>query len=242
MEMNSTQYQGPNPEKIRGMFSEIAGRYDLANTVLSAGIHHVWRRKLVRWSGVTAGAKVLDCATGTGDLAIEFKKAAGPKGEVLGTDFCAEMLLPAPAKAERAGFDIRFETADVTNLPYPTATFDVASISFGIRNVGDPKQGLSELARAVKPGGVVMILEFGQPDSSFIAGAYRFYCSKLMPKIGGLVTGKPKAYEYLQHSSAKFPCRDEFADLMRSTGRFESVEWRRLTMGVAYMYKGIVRY
>ncbi len=237
----TTRYQGPSPEKIHGMFSAIAGRYDLANTVLSAGVHHAWRRKLVKWSGVRPGAKTLDCATGTGDLAIEFKKAVGRDGEVFGTDFCAEMLVPAPAKAVRAGVDIRFETADVTNLPYPTASFDAASISFGIRNVGDPRQGLSELGRVVKPGGVVMVLEFGQPNSSLIAGAYNFYCSRLMPKIGGLVTGQPKAYEYLQSSSAKFPCREEFADLMRSTGRFAAIEWRPLSLGIAYMYKGTVR-
>lgn len=238
--MKSTTYQGPNPEKIRSMFSEIAGRYDLANTVLSAGIHHLWRKKLVGWSCVSAGSRVLDCATGTGDLAIEFKRAVG-NGEVIGTDFCADMLVPAPAKAQRAGFDIRFETADVTNLPYQDASFDAASISFGIRNVNDPKQGLSELARVVKPGGVVMVLEFGQPESSVVASAYNFYSNRVLPKIGGLVTGKPQAYEYLQGSSAAFPCRNEFADLMRSTDRFHSVEWRPLTLGIAYMYKALVK-
>lgn len=238
--MKTTSYQGPNPEKIRGMFSEISGRYDLANTVLSAGIHHLWRRRLVSWSGVNRGSSVLDCATGTGDLAIEFKKTVGP-GEVIGTDFCAEMLVPAPAKAKNARLDIHFETADVTQLPYPDARFDAASISFGIRNVGDPAKGLSELARVVRPGGVVMVLEFGQPNSSLIAGAYNFYSRRVLPTIGGWVTGQRQAYEYLQDSSALFPCREGFVDLMMSTGRFASVEWRPLSMGIAYMYKGVVR-
>ncbi|MCM2282512.1 MAG: bifunctional demethylmenaquinone methyltransferase/2-methoxy-6-polyprenyl-1,4-benzoquinol methylase UbiE [Bdellovibrionaceae bacterium] len=238
--MKSNAYQGPNPEKIRRMFSDISSRYDLANTVLSAGIHHLWRRKLVRWSDVGPGSRVLDCATGTGDLAIEFKKVVG-SGEVVGTDFCAEMLIPAPAKAQAAGLDIRFETADVTHLAYQDAQFDAASISFGIRNVGDPARGLSEMARVVRPGGVVMVLEFGQPNSALISSAYNFYSRKVLPKIGGLVTGHSKAYEYLQDSSALFPCREDFAALMKSTGRFASVEWRPLSLGIAYMYKGVVQ-
>jgi demethylmenaquinone methyltransferase / 2-methoxy-6-polyprenyl-1,4-benzoquinol methylase len=233
-------YQGPNPEKIRGMFSEIAGRYDLANTVLSGGIHHLWRKALVRWSFAREGQTVLDCASGTGDLAIEFKRAVGD-GRVVGTDFCAEMLEPAPAKAEREGFGIKFEVADVTNLPYSNSTFDVSSISFGIRNVGDPVKALSELARVTRSGGVVMVLEFGQPRLPVFAQAYNFYSKKLLPKIGGWVTGKPQAYSYLQNSSAEFPCGDAFTKMMESTGQYSKVEWRQLSLGIAYMYKGTVR-
>jgi demethylmenaquinone methyltransferase / 2-methoxy-6-polyprenyl-1,4-benzoquinol methylase len=233
-------YQGPNPEKIRGMFSEIAGRYDLANTVLSGGIHHLWRKALVRWSFAREGQSVLDCASGTGDLAIEFKRAVGD-GRVVGTDFCAEMLEPAPAKAEREGFGIKFEVADVTNLPYSNGTFDISSISFGIRNVGDPVKGLSELARVTRSGGVVMVLEFGQPRFPVFAQAYNFYSKKLLPKIGGWVTGNPQAYSYLQNSSAEFPCGDAFTKMMESTGQYSKVEWQPLSFGIAYMYKGTVR-
>ena len=222
------------------MFSEIAGRYDLANTVLSGGVHHLWRKALVRWSCAREGQSVLDCATGTGDLAIEFKRAVGD-GRVVGTDFCAEMLEPAPAKAEKEGFGIQFEVADVTNLPFPSSTFDISSISFGIRNVNDPVKGLSELARVTRSGGVVMVLEFGQPQIPGFAQAYNFYSKKLLPKIGGWVTGKPQAYSYLQDSSAEFPCRDEFAKMMESTGQYSKVEWKPLTFGIAYMYKGTVR-
>jgi demethylmenaquinone methyltransferase/2-methoxy-6-polyprenyl-1,4-benzoquinol methylase len=232
-------YKGPNPEKIRRMFGEISERYDLANTVLSAGIHHLWRRKLVRWSGAKPGDKVLDCATGTGDLAIEFKYVV-ENGDVFGTDFCKEMLVPAPVKAAKAGVRISFSQADVMNLPFNDEHFDVASIAFGIRNVADPKKGLSELGRVVRPGGTVMVLEFGQPRSAVIAGAYNFYSRRVLPKIGGWVTGNPQAYEYLQNSSAEFPCREAFAEMMRSTGRFENVQWRSLSMGIAYMYKATV--
>lgn len=238
---NTQTRRGPEAEKIRTMFGEIASGYDLANTVLSAGIHHLWRRSLVKWSGAREGQRVLDCATGTGDLAIEFKKAVGAKGEVIGTDFCEEMLMPAPEKAAKHGLDIKFAPADVTQLPYEAGSFDIASISFGIRNVQDPIKGLSELGRVVRSGGVVMVLEFGQPPSPIMRKAYEFYSRNVLPTLGGLITGRKQAYQYLQDSSAQFPCREDFLEMMRSTGQFASCEFKPLTFGIAYMYKGVVR-
>ena len=137
-------------EQVHQMFTQIAPRYDVANDVLSMGTHRLWRKKAVKWSGAKEGNAILDCATGTGDLAIDFKRAVGPSGSVKGTDFNAAMLSTAPAKAKAAGLQIDFEVADAMKLPYANATFDVASISFGIRNVDDPKACLSELARVVK--------------------------------------------------------------------------------------------
>lgn len=238
--MNS-DVRGPDAERIRSMFGEIAGGYDRANNVLSGGIHHLWRKALVKWSGASLGQRVLDCATGTGDLALEFKSAVGPIGEVIGTDFCAEMLAFAPEKARQAGFDIRFEQADVTKLPYADASFSIASISFGIRNVENPLAGLRELARVVRPGGAVMVLEFGQPSVPVVRDAYGAYSRHVLPRLGGWLTGRKKAYEYLQNSSAEFPCGQEFSDLMMSTGQFTSVEAKPLTLGVAYMYRGTKR-
>ncbi len=231
----------PESEKVRSMFSEIAGRYDLANNILSGGVHHLWRTKLVDWSGAKPGDKILDCATGTGDLAIQFKSMVGPAGKVRGTDFCNEMMIPAPAKAEARGLEIEFSQADVTALPFEDASFDISSISFGIRNVADPRKGISELARVVRPGGQVMILEFGQPEMPVVAPAYKFYSEKVLPVLGGWITGRKSAYEYLQNSSAQFPCREEFVALMRSTDRFSSIEYIPVTFGVAYIYKGTVR-
>lgn len=236
------QQQGPQPEKIRAMFSEIAENYDLANTVLSAGIHHLWRKAVVRMSGASIDDRVLDCATGTGDLAIEFARVVAPDSgaTVVGTDFCAEMLAPASGKAERAGFGkIKFSQADVMNLPFPDNSFDIASISFGIRNVADPVRALSELRRVVRPGGVVMVLEFGQPSVPGIGGLYRFYSNRVLPKIGGLITGKPQAYEYLQKSSADFPCREGFLKLIDTAGGFASREYKPVSMGIAYIYKAV---
>lgn len=231
----------PNPEKIRNMFSKVAANYDRANSVLSVGIHHLWRRKLVKLTDVKIGAKVLDCATGTGDLAIAFKKAVGPSGYVMGTDFCAEMMLTAPKKSGAKNLNIDFEQADVTKLQYPDRSFDVCSISFGIRNVHDPVLALKEMARVVKPGGVVMVLEFGQVDLPIVGPLYNWYSQKVLPVIGGMVTGQADAYKYLQTSSAAFPCKKDFLSLMDQSGSFSSFEYHSLSLGIAYIYKGVVK-
>ncbi|MDG0815278.1 bifunctional demethylmenaquinone methyltransferase/2-methoxy-6-polyprenyl-1,4-benzoquinol methylase UbiE [Bdellovibrio svalbardensis] len=231
----------PNPEIIRSMFSKVAANYDKGNNVLSMGVHHLWRKKLVKYAGAKPGDKVLDCATGTGDLAIEFKKTVGNNGAVIGTDFCAEMLIPAPGKAKERGLEIQFEQADVTQLQYTDKTFDVSSISFGIRNVSDPVQALREMGRVTKSGGKVMVLEFGQVSIPVFGPLYNFYSQNILPKIGGLVTGQKDAYEYLQKSSAAFPCKDGFVDLMKESGQFSKMEYISLTGGIAYIYKGTVK-
>ena len=223
------------------MFSKVAANYDKGNDILSMGVHHLWRKKLVKLSAAHAGQSVLDCATGTGDLAIEFKKTVGPQGSVIGTDFCAEMLVPAPAKAAAKNLDIRFEQADVTQLQYADKSFDITSISFGIRNVGDPVKGLKEMARVTKRGGRVMVLEFGQVQFPVFGPLYNFYSEKILPKLGGLVTGQGEAYEYLQKSSAAFPCREEFLALMNETGAFSDMKFTSLTAGIAYIYSGQVK-
>lgn len=231
----------PNPEIIRSMFSKVASNYDKANSVLSVGIHHLWRKKLVKLSGVQSGARVLDCATGTGDLAIEFKQKVGVTGYVKGTDFCAEMLIPAPAKAASKNLQIDFEQADVTALQFADNSFDACSISFGIRNVNDPVKALQEMARVVKPGGVVMVLEFGQVDLPIMGPLYNWYSQKVLPVIGGMVTGQRDAYQYLQSSSAAFPCKENFLKLMTEANAFSSMEYTPVTGGIAYIYKGVVK-
>ena len=216
------------------MFRSISGRYDRANTILSAGIHHHWRREAVRWSGAATGNRVLDCATGTGDLAMAFKRAVGETGEVIGTDFVPEMLDIARAKAP----GIRFETADVTALPYADATFDIVSISFGIRNVSDPQRGIAEMARVVKPNGRIIVLEFGQPSGRTFGAMYNWYRSRWLPRVGGAITGEREAYEYLERSASKFPCGEDFVALMRRSAAFASIDYRPLTFGIAYLYRG----
>lgn len=229
-----------NPEVIRSMFSKVASNYDRANSVLSLGIHNLWRKKLVRLAKLSPNASILDCATGTGDLAIEFKKEAGPASKVIGTDFCAEMLASAPDKSKSLGLDIQWQQADAMNLPFADDTFDVVSISFGIRNVGDPKKAISEMARVAKPGGQVFVLEFGQATLPVFAPVFNFYSEKILPVLGGWVTGQKTAYEYLQKSSAEFPCREDFVNLMKESASFSKVDFHSLTGGIAYIYHGRV--
>ena len=233
--------QSPNPEIIRSMFSKVASEYDKANSVLSVGIHHLWRKKLVQLSQAQEGQTVLDCATGTGDLAIEFKKAVGSSGKVIGTDFCQDMLESAPGKAKTKNLDVHFEQADVTALQYSDNQFDIVSISFGIRNVSDPIKALTEMSRVAKPGGRVMVLEFGQMKTPVIKDIYNYYSEKILPVLGGWVTGQKEAYDYLQKSSAAFPSRESFLELMRQTNCFSETSFVPVSFGIAYIYTGLVK-
>ena len=217
------------------MFRSIAGRYDRANTVLSAGIHHRWRARAVRASNVRQGDSVLDCASGTGDLAIAFRKAVGDSGRVVGTDFVPEMLDIARVKAP----GIEFEVADVTKLPYADNTFDVASISFGIRNVNDPARAISEMTRVLRPGGRLIVLEFGQPRNRIFGALYDWYRRTILPRVGGAITGRREAYEYLETSAGVFPCGDDFVQLMGRNGSFNSIDATPLTFGIAWLYRGM---
>lgn len=226
-------------EQVRTMFADIAPTYDRVNSVLSLGVHHRWRKRAVRESGAAPGQRVLDCATGTGDLALAFKRAVGTTGEVVGTDFCAEMMATAPAKASAAGLDVRFEVADAMALPFADDSFDHATISFGIRNVDDPVVALREMARVVRPGGRVVIVEFGQP-SGLWGALFRFYSNSVMPTVGGWLSGNRAAYKYLPETSARFPAGERFVDLMRQAGCFSSTRAISLTGGVAWIYVGDV--
>jgi demethylmenaquinone methyltransferase/2-methoxy-6-polyprenyl-1,4-benzoquinol methylase len=237
------------------MFSSLAGRYDLANTLLSLGTHKYWRPKLLALGSVGRGMRVLDCACGTGDVALAALRLVGPSGEVVGCDFSEEMLsvartkaaaltdswLMVPGEAGQLRERLRFEHADVLALPYPDGGFDVATVAFGVRNFDDPARGLAEMARVVKPGGRVVVLETGLPKSPLVRTLYRQYTTHHLPAIGALVTGNRAAYEYLHRTVWSFPYGNDFDALMQGTGRFSSVLAQPLAGGLSWLYRGNVK-
>lgn len=228
-------------EVVRSMFGSIAGRYDATNTVLSGGMHHLWRRRAVRTLAAEPDARLLDVCCGTGDLSLALADSLSDAGAVVGTDFCPEMVDEARLKmqARSTGATLQFDVADAMALPFEDDSFDGATVSFGIRNVVDPRAGLAEMARVVRPGGRVLVLEFGQPDGLFGA-MFRFYSAQLMPRIGGLMTGNREAYEYLPRTSAAFPAGDLFVEQYLAPAGLTPVESDPLLWGLAWLYLGEV--
>lgn len=225
-------------EKVKNMFSAIAGKYDLMNSVLSMNIHHHWRHRTVALAGLPDKSQVLDCACGTGDLAIEFKKHLKDRAEVTAIDFSAAMLEIARRKAREKHFEIDFQEADVLHLPFDNNQFDCTTIAFGIRNVDSTIDCLREMARVTRKGGLIIVLEFGQPLGLF-AYLYKIYSKMIIPFVGKLISGSNDAYTYLPETAAKYPCREEFIEIMRSAGCLENCTFLPLTFGITYIYVGI---
>lgn len=225
-------------EEVQQMFDAIARRYDRANHVLSLGIDTRWRKKAVRAAGARKGTKVLDLACGTGDLTFEFQRAVAPVA-VTGADFSEGMLRVARQKAAKRQAPTKFEFADALDLPYLDRSFDVTSMAFGIRNVDDPVHCLREMARVTKRGGRVIVLEFGQPTGAW-GKMYRTYSRQIIPRVGGWITGKRDAYEYLPRTAAAFPAGPAFLQLMGDADVFAEVRGVPLSGGVAWLYRGDV--
>ncbi|HMO82282.1 MAG TPA: bifunctional demethylmenaquinone methyltransferase/2-methoxy-6-polyprenyl-1,4-benzoquinol methylase UbiE [Pyrinomonadaceae bacterium] len=220
---------------VRAMFGGIARRYDLLNHLLSANTDKRWRRKVrIRLESVLAdsGALVLDVACGTGDLAIELQR--GSDARIIGTDFCRPML--DIAKSKEPG--IPFVEGDALSLSYPDSTFDAVSIAFGLRNLANVEAGLCEMRRVLKPGARLVILEFSSPVLPGFRGLFRIYFNKVLPRVGGFVSGERGAYEYLPDSVSKFPDQKGLSTMMEATG-FTEVEFTNLTGGIAAIHTGI---
>ncbi|MCO6512826.1 MAG: bifunctional demethylmenaquinone methyltransferase/2-methoxy-6-polyprenyl-1,4-benzoquinol methylase UbiE [Aridibacter famidurans] len=235
---NAANGEKEHAQAVREMFSGIAGRYDLLNHLLSANIDKRWRKKVAALlSDVISDpeAKVLDVACGTGDLSIELRQAG--KAKVIGTDFCRPMLDIAGKKSDSGSHGIPFVEGDGLNLAFADSTFDAATIAFGLRNFSNWERGLSELLRVLKPGGRLAILEFSSPVVPGFRPAFRFYFSSVLPRIGGLVSGSRRAYEYLPDSVSKFPDQKGLAAMMRQIG-FSNVEYKNLTGGIAAIHSG----
>lgn len=232
---------GPEAQNIKNLFGGIAGTYDKANDVITFGMARRWRKLLVKMSGAKTGMSVLDCATGTGDLAFNFKSVVGTEGKVIGTDFCPEMIALAPDKSKKLNLDAKFQIEDVTALSFTDNQFDVTSIAYGIRNVQDPKKGLSEMARVTKPGGKVMVIETGVITTPVLKHLIPLYFNHIVPRLGGMVSGNREAYDYLNKSSGKFPCREDFIAVMNSTNMFSHMEYKSIMGGASYIYMGVVK-
>ncbi len=227
------------PPGSGAMFDAIADRYDLLNRIISLGIDQRWRRLTVDRLELGAEPRVLDLATGTGDLALLIARRH-PDARVVGVDPSRNMLAIGAAKVEKAGLAERVEMqeGDAHHLPFDDDTFDAATIAFGIRNVPDRALGLRELARVTKPGGRVGILELSEPRSGLMGALARIHVHHVVPTIGALLSGKME-YRYLQRSIAAFPPPGEFADLMRANG-FAEVEVTPLTFGTCALFVGRV--
>ena len=230
----------PDGTTIQRMFAEVAPGYDRTNRALSLGIDRWWRRQAVRATGPAAGERGLDVCAGTGDLSTALQRAGA---EVVGTDFCAEMLRIANGKSHCQGTaarPVRFLAADTLALPFRDGAFDFATVAFGIRNVSDPVAGLREMARVVRSGGRVVVLEFCKPRLPLLGAAYRFYFRSVLPRLGSWVSGaKNGAYRYLHDSVMAFPERSDFLALMTQAGLVQPTV-RLLTGGIAALYRGEV--
>lgn len=231
--------ESEHARRVREMFAGIANRYDLLNHLLSGNTDKRWRRLVAkRLHEVLSpdGARALDVACGTGDLSLALAKETGAR--VVGTDFCRPMLEIAARKASaNDSSEIPFVEGDALKLPFADCSFEAVTIAFGLRNLASVEAGLRELWRVLKPGGRAAILEFSTPVVPGFRALFRFYFTRVLPKIGGMISGSRGAYEYLPDSVSRFPDQKRLSGMMREAG-FEEVEYKNLTGGVAALHLG----
>jgi len=225
-------------DEIQEMFAAISKRYDLLNRLLSLNRDKYWRKIAVSELHLKNGSLVLDLCAGTGDVGIEITRRDDFRGSVISGDFCREMLKIGVVKCQRLGTNnIEFICVDAEDLPFKDNLFDGVIIAFGIRNVQDKKEALSEISRILQKGGRVVILEFGVPTNRFFKQIYHLYFRKILPSIGRIISRSSTAYSYLPDSVKIFPAREEFAALMQDAGVRE-VRYFDLTCGIVTIYVG----
>jgi demethylmenaquinone methyltransferase/2-methoxy-6-polyprenyl-1,4-benzoquinol methylase len=216
------------------MFDRIAGVYDLMNSVMTAGLHHRWRSRAADMAALAPGDSALDVATGTGDLAVELARRVGPEGEVVGSDFSERMLELAREKAP----ELRFEHGNALSLPYDDDSFDAATVGFGARNFSDLPQGLREMARVVRPGGRVVILEITTPERAPLSWFFGLWFDRIVPLMGRFA-GDPDAYTYLPSSVRRFPNARGLGAAMAAVGLVD-VRWLLTAGGIIAIHAGTV--
>jgi len=218
------------------MFDRIAGLYDRMNSVMTAGLHHQWRRRAADLAELAPGGRALDVATGTGDLALELARRVAPGGEVVGVDFSEPMLELARAKAAGAG--VRFESGNALALDYPDDSFDTATVGFGARNFSDLERGLAEMARVVRPGGRVVVLEITTPRRPPLSTFFELWFDRVVPALGRVVDSQ--AYSYLPISVRRFPGPEELAAVMSRCG-LGQIRYVLTAGGIIAIHVGVVQ-
>src|SRR5215217_298880 len=221
--------------QVRAMFDGIARVYDLMNSLMTAGLHHGWRERAADLAALRPGGRALDVACGTGDLAIELARRVGPSGTVVGSDFSEAMLERARAKSS----GVRWEWANALELPYADGEFDAATVSFGARNFSDLDRGLAEMARVVRPGGRVVVLEITTPQRPPLSTFFSIWFDRVVPELGRLA-GNPDAYAYLPSSVKRFPAPDALAARMVAAG-LADLRWILTAGGIIAVHSGTVR-
>jgi len=224
---------------VHGVFTRVAGRYDLMNDLMSGGIHRLWKDAMMDWLAPRAGQRLLDVAGGTGDIAFRFLRRAGSSTTAVVLDMTESMLAEGRrrAEAEALAGQLDWVAGDAMALPFPDASFDVYTISFGIRNVTRIEDALSEAHRVLRPGGRLMVLEFSRVTSTPLQQLYDLYSFNVIPAMGQAVAGERDSYRYLVESIRRFPDQEAFAGMIRGAG-FEQVKYRNLSMGVAALHSG----
>ncbi len=224
---------------VKGVFDSVASKYDLMNDILSFGMHRLWKRYAVAAANIKIGDKVLDIAGGTGDLATAFCKKVGTEGRVILSDINATMLDEGRKNLINHGiFGLDFVQLNAEYLPFEGGVFDCVSIAFGLRNITDKDQALKEMHRVLKPGGVLLILEFSKTNSELLRKFYDFYSFNLIPKIGELVTNDADSYQYLAESIRKHPDQEALKNRVLDAG-FDFCEYHNLSAGIVALHKGI---
>jgi demethylmenaquinone methyltransferase/2-methoxy-6-polyprenyl-1,4-benzoquinol methylase len=225
------------PQQVNRMFDRIARHYDLLNSVMTAGLHHTWRKRAGDRAELSPGETALDICCGTGDLTIELASRVTPDGRVVGCDFSEPMLDLAREKASRDhATNARFEWADALNLPYDDQRFDAVTVGFGVRNLSDLNRGLTEMRRVLSPGGRLVILEITQPTRPPLSSFFSLWFDRIVPLLGRLA-GDPEAYSYLPESVRSFPSPLGLAEKMDAAG-FERIRWSLLAGGIIAIHSG----
>lgn len=230
--------EGEKAGRVQGVFSSVASKYDIMNDVMSVGIHRLWKDAMMDWLAPRGGQKLLDVAGGTGDISFRFLKRAG-YGHATVLDLTESMLVEGRkrAEAEAMADQLDWVTGDAMQLPFADNTFDVYTISFGIRNVTRPQEALNEAYRVLRPGGRLMVLEFSQLPNPAMQKAYDLYSFNVIPRMGQAIAGDRDSYQYLVESIRNFPDQETFLRMVRSAG-FDQAKYRNLSMGIACLHSG----